>query len=205
MSMKNDLAYVYNVARGKLREKAIKLHVERYLEVGFFKKDEQDPYQADSVYFTAQAAHTSDDVVGVTRLIFSKLDELPTFKNFKIYDLEKARLQQLESIRYAELSAFTKLPAHDVALGLIKTVFQYSEQVGISHWICCVDERVYNYMNRVFKFPFRMIGEPKVYLGSKSIPCVLILDEILATIKVERVPLYEYFVERQTRYLEVSQ
>jgi len=202
--MKNDLAYVFNVAKGRLREQAIKLHVERYLEVGFFNKDEEDPYQTDAVYFTAQSHH-AEDVVGVTRLIFDRLEQLPTFKNFKIYDLEKARLLQLESIRYAELSAFTKLPAHDVALGLIKTVFQYSEQIGITHWICCVDERVYNYMNRVFKFPFRMIGEPRIYLGSKSIPCVLILEDILATIKVERVPLYEYFVERQTRYLEVIQ
>lgn len=202
--MKNDLAYAFSVAQGDLRKQAIMLHVERYLEVGFFKNEELDPYQNDAVYFTAQSNET-DDVVGVTRLIFKKLEELPTIKNFNIYDLEKARLLGLDSIRFAELSAFTKLPAHDVALGLIKTVFQYSEQVGITHWICCVDERVYKYMNRVFKFPFRMIGEPKVYLGSQSIPCVLILSDILATIKEERVPLYEYFIERQTRYLEVIQ
>ncbi|WP_256758859.1 hypothetical protein [Cohnella sp. WQ 127256] len=203
--MKNDLAYVYSIARGKMREMAVNLHVERYLEVGFFHKNEVDPYQDDAVYFTAAHAFHSEEVVGVTRLIFGKLDQLPTLKNFNIYDLEKMRLQQLESFRYAELSAFTKLPAHDVALGLIKTVFQYSEQVGITHWICCVDERVYNYMNRVFKFPFRTIGESKVYLGSKSIPCVLNLEEILSTIKEARFPLYEYFVERESRYLEVIQ
>jgi len=201
--MKNESNYLFSVAKGGLREKAVQLHVERYLEVGFFREGEPDPYQADSVYFTAQSA-TDGSVVGVTRLIFGKLEQLPTLLHFQTYDLEKARLQQLDAIRYAELSAFTKLPAHDVALGLIKTVFQYSEQVGITHWICCVDERVYNYMNRVFKFPFRLIGEPKVYLGSRSIPCVLILDDILTTIRTERPPLYEYFVERQTRYLEVS-
>jgi hypothetical protein len=202
--MKDDSSYVYSIARGQLREKAIKLHMERYLEVGFIKKDETDPYQNGAVYFTAESIET-EEAVGVTRLIFEKLDELPTLTNFSIYDLEKARLDQLESHRYAEFSAFTKQPAHNVALGLVKTVFQYSEQVGISHWICCVDERVFNYMNRVFKYPFHIIGEPKVYMGSKSIPCVMILDEILATIKEARVPLYEYFVERQTRYLEVSQ
>jgi hypothetical protein len=201
--MKNDSAYVYSIARGKLREQAVKLHIERYLEVGFFKKDDQDPYRDSAVYFTSQARQ-NDEVVGVTRLIKDKLDELPTLANFQIYDLERARLEQLDPFRYAELSAFTKLPAHDVGLGLIKTVFQYSEQVGISHWICCVDERVYNYMNRVFKNPFRIIGEARVYLGSKSIPCVMSLADILATIKVERVPLYEYFIERETRYLEVS-
>ncbi|MHA6482422.1 N-acyl amino acid synthase FeeM domain-containing protein [Paenibacillus sp. strain BS8-2] len=202
--MKNDSSYSFRVAQGELRKQAITLHVERYLEVGFFRNEEVDPYQDNAVYFTAASKET-DDVVGVTRLIFEKLEKLPTVANFNIYDLEKARLQALDSHRYAELSAFTKLPAHDVALGLIKTVFQYSEQVGITHWICCVDERVYNYMNRVFRFPFRMIGEPKVYLGSNSIPCVLILSDILETIKAERAPLYEYFIERQTRYLEVIQ
>lgn len=202
--MKNDSNYLFGVASGKLREKAIKLHTERYMEVGFFDKDEQDPYRDDSVYFISQCRST-EEVVGVTRLIFGKLDKLPTLHNFRVYDLEKARLAQLEGYRYAELSAFTKLSAHDVALGLIKTVFHYSEKSGITHWVCCVDERVFNYMNRVFKFPFRKIGDPKVYLGSNSIPCVLILEDILATIKVERVPLYEYFVDRQSRYLEVGQ
>lgn len=201
--MKTDHLYTYSIARGKLREQAIRLHIERYTEVGFFKREELDPHQDSSVYFAAQAVD-GDAVVGVTRVIPGKLDQLPTLANFTIYDLERAKLAQLDPQRYVELSAFTKMPAHDVALGLIKTVFQYSEQVGITHWICCVDERVFNYMNRVFKFPFKVIGEPKVYMGSVSIPSVLVLDEILATIKVERAPLYNYFIERQSRYLEVA-
>jgi hypothetical protein len=201
--MNNDLGYVFNVARGKLREEAILLHVQRYLEVGFFKKGEEDPYQSDSVYFVSQAL-MEKEVVGVTRLIFGKLDHLPTFQHFNIYDIEKARLDQLDRIRYAELSAFTKLPKHDVSLGLIKTAFHYSEQIGITHWICCVDERVYNYMNRVFKFPFRVIGESKVYLGSRTIPCVLNLSEILSTIQNERPALYHYFVDPQPSYAEAA-
>jgi N-acyl-L-homoserine lactone synthetase len=199
--MKNDFSYVYRVAEGKLKEDAIKLHIERYLEVGFFKKNEFDPYQNKSLYFTVQHLD-SEDVVGVTRLIFDKLEDLPTIKNFQIYDIEKARMDQLNKSRYAEFSAFTKMPAHDVGLGLVKAVFHYSAKVGITHWICCVDERVFNYINRVFKFPFRTIGEPQVYMGSKTIPCVLILDEILATIKEERVPLYEYFIAQQTNHQE---
>ncbi|SFS71940.1 hypothetical protein [Paenibacillus sp. BC26] len=200
--MKTDSQYFYSVARGKMREKAIKLHVERYLEVGFFNKNEKDPYQANSTYFTSQPIAT-DEVVGVTRLIFEKLDELPTLQNFRIFDIERIKLQQLEVIRYAELSAFTKLPAHDVALGLLKTALQYSLQIGITHWVCCVDERVYNYMNRIFKFPFRLIGEPRVYLGSNTIPCVLVLDDVLNTVREERPALYDYLVEQETRYLEV--
>ncbi|SDW20803.1 hypothetical protein [Paenibacillus sp. CF384] len=200
--MKTSTQYFYSVARGKQREKAIKLHVERYVEVGFFKKNEKDPYQANSTYFTSQSVET-EEVVGVTRLIFEKLDELPTLQNFRIFDIERIKLQQLEVIRYAELSAFTKLPAHDVALGLLKTALQYSLQIGITHWVCCVDERVYNYMNRIFKFPFRLIGDSRVYLGSTTIPCVLVLDDVLNTVREARPALYDYLVEQETRYLEV--
>jgi N-acyl-L-homoserine lactone synthetase len=197
--MNNDHSYIYSVAQGKLKEKAVQLHHDRYLEVGFFKKDEKDPYESNALYFTVQPID-NEKVVGVTRLLFEKLEELPTMKSFQIYEIEKARLNQLDPSRYAEFSAFTKMPEHNVGLGLVKAVFQYSEQVGITHWICCVDERVYNYISRLFKFPFRTIGESQVYMGSKTIPCVLILDEILATIKEHRVPLYEYFIAPQTQY-----
>jgi hypothetical protein len=87
---------------------------------------------------------------------------------------------------------------------LIKAIFTYSEVRGITHWICCVDERVYNYMNRVFKFPFRVIGDARVYLGSTTIPCVLNLQEILDSIAVKRPSLFEYFVTPQHQFLEVT-
>lgn len=202
--MKNDQNYVFKTASGELRQKAVQLHVERYVEVGFFNEGEHDPYQAGAVYFTAQPAH-AQSVVGVTRLIFDKMDKLPTLQNFNIYDIERARLMQLDAIRYAELSAFTKLPAHDVSVGLLKTALQYSLDIGLTHWVCCVDERVYQYMNRIFKFPFRTIGEPRVYLGSNTIPCVLILEDALTNIKQERLPLYQYLMDREPQYREVMQ
>jgi N-acyl-L-homoserine lactone synthetase len=198
-----EKSYHYRIARGKLRENAVRLHHERYQEVGFFRNNEEDPYESSSLYF-AVSPEKSDEVVGVSRLIFNRLEELPTVKNFRIYDIEKAKIDQLDRSRYAELSAFTKMPQHDVGLGLIKAIFHYSEANGITHWICCVDERVYNYMNRVFKFPFRVIGEAKVYLGSTTIPCVLNLQEILDSIAVKRPSLFEYFVTPQHQFLEVT-
>jgi hypothetical protein len=201
--MFKESSYVYSVARGKLRELAIHLHHQRYQEVGFFKKGDTDPYEPNSVYFAAQT-EGSEEAVGVTRLIFNRLEDLPTINHFRIYDIEKARIDQLDRRSYAELSAFTKMPQHEVGLGLIKAVFHYSENNGITHWICCVDERVYNYMNRVFKFPFRVIGESKVYLGSTTIPCVLNLQDILSTIKQQKKALYDYFVAPQPRILEAT-
>ena len=200
--MNKQTRYCYSLAQGVLREKAIRLHHQRYEEVGFFKKGEADPYESVSTYFAAQT--DGNEIVGVTRLIFGKLEDLPTMKNFKIYDIERAKLNQLDRRRFAEISAFTKMPAHDWSAGLIKTVLQYSLNIGLTHWICCIDERVYNYMYRMVKFPFKEIGVRQVYLGSVTIPCVLNLSEFLANLKVHRPSLFQYFTQQDAGLLEVS-
>lgn len=204
--MSNNLIYNYSFyeAFGKERDNAILLHHQRYQEVGFFGKDDKDPYETNSNYFVAESI-TEKKIVGVTRLIFEKLEELPTMKYFSLYDLEKAKLMQMDRNRYAEISAFTKLPQHDVGMGLIRTVLQYSQHTGITHWICCIDERVYNYMHRMFKFPFKVVGAPKLYLGSTSIPCLLNLTECLNTLEVYRPTLYNYLSENSYKTNEVVQ
>jgi N-acyl-L-homoserine lactone synthetase len=192
MMSKSESPYSYHVASNELREKAIELHFQRYLEVGFFKKGEEDPFQKDSVYFAA--VHEDENkVVGVNRLIFRPMNELPTLKEFSIYDIEKQKLKQLESYRFVEMSAFTKLPQHDCILGMLRLTLQYSIENGITHWFCSLDERVFKYMNRMFNSPFRKIGEPKVYLGSNTIPCILDLKETCKILKDTRIKLYEYF------------
>jgi len=194
--------YHFGMAQGSTRERAILLHHQRYEEVGFFTSDEEDPYEKLSKYFIVQTSDQS--VVGVTRLIYSHLEDLPTVKNFTIYDIMRAKLNQIETNRIAEISAFTKMPAHDVGIGLIKTVLQYSLETGLTHWICCIDQRVYNYMHRMFKFPFQIIGEPKVYLGSVTVPCILNLKECLSNLKERRSTLYEYFMQEEKEELKVS-
>ncbi|WP_424768804.1 N-acyl amino acid synthase FeeM domain-containing protein [Paenibacillus sp. sgz302251] len=201
--MKSQMNYVYKVANGNMREKAVKLHHQRYEEVGFFNKNEVDPYEETSEYFIAQT-ELLDQVVGLTRLILNQPQELPTIRYFNIYDIERARIKLIEPSKIAEISAFTKMQAHDVGLGLIKSAIEYSYQQGLTHWVCCIDERVYNYMLRMFKFPFKVIGEPKVYLGSTSIPCLLDIGECLSTLKELRPSLYEYFVSFELPSVEVS-
>lgn len=199
--MENIKEYYYGKAEGLLCEKAIELHHKRYKEVGFFKHDEQDPYINSSTYFVVENIDL-EEVVGVTRLIFMPLDELPTMRHFDIFDIEKMKLVGLEKNKYAEISAFTKMPKHDVGLGLMRTVLSYSLANGLTHWVCCIDERVYRYMHRIFKFPFEVIGEPNVYLGSKTIPCVMNLSECLLTLKDKRRSLYDYLMESEENILE---
>ena len=195
--------YIFGKVEGLLTDEAIALHHQRYQEAGFFKQDEDDPYIDSSTYFVVQTAEAKE-VVGVTRLIFMSLDDLPTMKHFNIFDIEKLKLAGLENSKYAEISAFTKMPKHDVGLGLIKTVLNYSLANDLTHRVCCIDERVYRYMHRIFKFPFEVIGEPNVYLGSKTIPCVLNLTECLSTLKEKRRTLYDYFMNCEEKVMEVS-
>lgn len=199
--MENEEEYFFKKAEGVLSDKAIALHHQRYQDVGFYKQDEDDPYIKYSTYFVVQTPDQKE-VVGVTRLIFMSLNDLPTMKNFTIFDIGKMKLAGIEENKYAEISAFTKMPKHDVGLGLIKTVLNYSLTNGLTHWVCCIDERVYRYMHRIFKFPFEVIGEPNIYLGSKTIPCVLNLSDCLATLKEKRRTLYDYLMKNDDNELE---
>ncbi|WP_338473067.1 hypothetical protein R4Z10_10270 [Niallia sp. XMNu-256] len=196
--------YYFRCADGILREEAIALHHKRYQEVGFFNKNVDDPYKDSSTYFIVQTVD-QEEVVGVTRLIFMPIDELPTIKHFHINDNKIFKIFGNNKCKYAEISAFTKMPKHDVGLGLIKTVLTYSLNYGLTHWICCIDERVYNYMHRIFKFPFEVIGEQDVYLGSITIPCLLNLSECLTTLKDKRRPLYDYLTENVEMTMEAVQ
>ena len=195
--------YHFGQATKQLREDAIHLHRKRYSEVGFLNEDELDPYESDSLYFVAQDDE-KDHIVGVTRLIFKPVLELPTLEHFTIYDLELKRLQKLPKDSYAEVSAFTKMPQHEVGMDIIRTVFQYSLQNDITHWICCIDERVYKYLNRVFGPVFKLIGEPKVYLGSVTIPCILDIPASTPIFKNTKPKLYDFLFNYEKKIMEVS-
>lgn len=200
--MKTVEKYHFGQAVKSLRQEAIQLHRARYSEVGFLHKNEFDPYEADSLYFVAKDQEI-DKIVGVTRLICKPLMELPTMENFTIYDLELKKLKNLKKSCYAEMSAFTKMPQHEVGMDLIRIVFQYSLQNDVSHWICCIDERVYNYLNRVFGPVFKLIGEPKVYLGSVSIPCVIDIKAGVLIFKETKPKLYDFIVNYENQPMEV--
>ncbi|WP_088101964.1 N-acyl amino acid synthase FeeM domain-containing protein [Halalkalibacter urbisdiaboli] len=201
--MRNLDRYVYSKAEGEVREEAISLHYNRYKELGFFKNNEIDEYEPYSTYFVAETQE-KDQVVGVTRLVFMDLMSLPTIKNFEINDISLQKLRNFEKNTLAELSALTKAPQHDVGLGLIRSAVQYSLEANIECWVCCIDERVFNYLNRIFKFPFQIIGEPKIYLGSKTIPCIFNLTEGLPLLKEKKYSIYEFLVTPQAQLMEVK-
>lgn len=190
--------YSYFLATGKSKEVAIKLHHERYIDLGFFTKNEVDPYESMSTYFAVSEGHPSNNIVGVSRLISApSVMGLPTIKNFDVKSNVVDHLLGLDQSSVVEYSAFTKLPNHNVGIGLIVECFRYSMDNNCGHWLCCLDDRVYNYLHRVFKVPFDVIGTPKVYLGSNTIPCYIDLYTYQESVKDVNKRIYDLFWNKQ--------
>lgn len=118
MEMTNQ--YHFGPASNKAREEAIALHRMRYEELGFFKNGEEDPYEKDSLYFVGQET-TFNQVVGVTRLIFKPMDQLPTIKSFEIYDIDYTKLLKLENHRYVPLQNCQSMKSEFILLGRLYT------------------------------------------------------------------------------------
>ena len=79
------------------------------------------------------------------------LKDLPTMKHFNIFEIEKLKLSGIEKNEFSEVGPITKMPKHDVGLGLIKIVLKYS--FDNTYWVCCIDERVYEYYVSYFQVP----------------------------------------------------
>jgi hypothetical protein len=155
-----------------LRREAIRLHRQRYEEIGFMPEDFQDAYEPDALYFGAWH-RGSNQIVGVCRLVFGELWSLSTVSCFELFEKDRQALALLAPGTYAEFGAFTKLPGHDVAGGLLSAAVQYVSDAGLTHVLCCVDERVKRHMQQRFGLPYRVIGATRPFHGSTKVPCVL--------------------------------
>ncbi|WP_409290232.1 hypothetical protein [Peribacillus sp. SCS-37] len=186
--------YVYRLAEGELREKSIAFHWTRYLELGFFNRDSQDFYYKESIYFAAISASDSQ-LAGVGRLIRKPVCELPVYTEFLLSEEGRTYIANLPSGSCAELSALAKLPQHDCTVGIIKACLHYSLSHGIEYWLCAIDERVYHLMCRIFHSPFEVLGEPAVYLGTRTIPAVIPLHSGLAALRQNKEQLYSYLLQ----------
>ncbi len=178
--MKRDTAsYRFIQAEGELRRQAIALHRQRYMEVGFMPPDFQDPYEKGSRYFVAQDEATQQ-VIGVCRLVRQELRTLPTYAHFELFEQERQGLEQLKPGTYSELGALTKLPEHpDVTPGLIATALAHAAGLGMSHVLCCIDQRLFHTVRTHLGIPLRVIGGARLFHGSLKIPCLVDIRESL--------------------------
>lgn len=176
---RDTAAYRFIQAEGELRRSAIRLHRQRYMEVGFMPPDFQDPYERDSRYFVARHEETQQ-AVGVCRLVLQELRTLPTYHHFELFEHERRSLERWTPGTYAELGALTKLPGHSgVTPGLLATALAHAAHLGMSQVLCCSDQRLFQSVRAHLGLSPRVIGRERLFYGSIKIPCVLVISECL--------------------------
>jgi N-acyl-L-homoserine lactone synthetase len=191
-----NASYRFSQAEGELRRQAIALHRQRYMEVGFMPNDFQDPYEKNSLYFVAQEEETQQ-VVGVCRLVLQELRTLPTYAHFELFEHERRNLEQLKSGTYTELGAVTKLPGHpEVTPGLIAIALAHASDRGMSHLLCCIDQRFFQSARRYMGVPFQIIGKDQLFYGSLKIPCVVNISNTLEQLKARKPRAFEQALRR---------
>jgi N-acyl-L-homoserine lactone synthetase len=182
----DTVAYRFIQAEGELRRRAIALHRQRYMEVGFMPRGFQDPYEKGSRYFVAQQEE-NQQLVGVCRLVLQELRTLPTYNHFELFEHERKGLEQLEPGTYTELGALTKLPGHPgVTPGLIATAMAHASSQGMSHVLCCIDQRLFHSVRAHLGIPLQVIGRERLFYGSLKVPCVTNISATLEQLKVRK-------------------
>ncbi|WP_375770262.1 hypothetical protein NR798_05030 [Archangium gephyra] len=183
---RDTAVYRFIQAEGELRRRAIALHRQRYMEVGFMPSDFQDPYEKGSRYFVAWHEETQQ-AVGVCRLVLQELRTLPTYHHFELFEHERRGLEQWKPGTYAELGALTKLPHHaDVTPGLIATALAHASAQGMSHVLCCIDQRLFQSVRAHLGIPLQVIGRERLFYGSLKIPCVVHISDTLEQLWVHK-------------------
>lgn len=155
------------------------------------EKDEYDEGQ--SVSFLA--LDESADAVGTSRIILPGSIALPIEKYFELYPRNHVRAWHGDLHYAVEISRFivpgaAGLQNHEITLMLCMTILGYLMRIGASHAYVAADHRFFRLL-RLLGIRFDQIGDPKFYMGSKTIPGITNLEILSATLRKERPMLYE--------------
>ncbi len=151
------------------------------------EKDEYDMEQ--SMIFVA--VDDENNIIGTSRLIFQGDIKLPIEKNFKLYPWNFIETLYGRIIKSAEISRFIvpshpTIKKHIITLMLCKAMLKMSITNRLSHILISADHRFYRLI-KILGFNFIEIGEPEFYMGSKTIPAILPMNNL-----TEKWPLKEY-------------
>jgi N-acyl-L-homoserine lactone synthetase len=156
----------------------------------WIERDEYDSMQ--SIAFLAK--DKNDNVIGTSRLILKGDILLPIERHFELYPAQKLKDILGDGSSYAEASRFI-VPKHhiyknhEITLTLISRMIQMCVERSIGSMLMSADYRFYRLL-RILGLPLCQIGEPKVYLGSETIPGVLPLARLESETKYRKPKLY---------------
>jgi N-acyl-L-homoserine lactone synthetase len=157
--------------------------------------EEQDEYDAkQSIAFLA--LDFIGNCAGTSRLILPGKIALPIENHFEILrkDLLEASYGKMDYC--VEVSRFAVpdhpfLKNHEITLKLCRAMIMTSIKMGVTHMLMSIDYRFFRLL-KMLGFCLTEIGKPKFYMGSKTIPGVLPLTNLLPVLRNKKPSLYRY-------------
>ena len=161
-------------------------------------KEEQDEYDpGQSIIFLA--TDFMGNCVGTSRLILEGMLSFPIEKYFRVYPREFIEAVHGKLRHCVEVSRFIvpesrHIKNHEITLMLCRSMIKRSIRMGVTHAFLSADHRFFRLL-KMMGFQIVGIGEPKFYMGSKTVPGILPLENLLTEIKYKKPSLYEYLTE----------
>jgi len=142
------------------------------------EQDEHDPKQ--SIMFLA--VDILGNCAGTSRLIIPGDMPFPIDSHFELVsrDLLEANYGKME--HPVEVSCFIVpdhpfLKNHEITLRLCRAMIMASIKMGVTHMLMSIDQRFFRLL-KMLGFHLAAIGEPKFYMGSRTIPGILPLIDL---------------------------
>lgn len=153
-------------------------------------KMESDEHDAYSLHF---GAFKEKKAVGYVRLILKNPLGFPIQKILKKEIVVKFKNKAVAEISRLIVDKNSDLKNYnEIMLALIKEVYYTSKyQEGITHWLAAFDVYVYRLI-RMLGFRFNSLEDPVFFMGSKSVPAVLVRSELDEYLKKNKIKLYKY-------------
>ncbi len=161
-------------------------------------KEEQDEYDpGQSIAFLAK--DMLDNCIGTSRLILQGRLPFPIEDHFDIYPKKYIEKMYGKLEHCVEVSRFIVpenllLNNHEITLMLCKSMIKKSFSMGVTHAFLSVDYRFYRLL-KILGFQLDEIGEAAFYMGSRTVPAILPLENMLPVLKNKKPSLYEYLTE----------
>lgn len=157
--------------------------------------EEQDEYDAKQG-ITFLALDFLGNCAGTSRLIIPGEIPFPIKKHFEIRQKDLLDGYYGKMDYCVEVSRFIVpdhqfLKNHEITLKLCRTMIMKSIEMGVTHMLMSVDHRFFRLL-KMLGFCLTEIGKPKFYMGSRTIPGVLPLANLLPALRNKKPSLYRY-------------
>ncbi len=156
------------------------------------ERDEYDDMQSMSFI----ALDSMGNCIGTSRLIFPGELALPVETHFNLYPKEFIEAIHGTLRNYAEISRFIvpgnqSLKKHEITLMLCRAMTKMAIKMRATHMFMSADYRFFRLL-RILGFHLEEIGEPMFYMGSKTIPGILPVENLMPVLKEKKPSLYNY-------------